>query len=256
MSDAAAALPRKQNRSSEELEMRALIVPRLRAQWPDARIVHELPLRYSTNRIDLAAIRPSEIIAVEIKSSRDTNERLEAQLRAFAPISSRIIVALAPKWNENLEGLTEKIAMRGGGLATQYTPRFTETQAIVNSVKRWHPWIETWTVDSAAGAVEVTDPLYSRANGQPWLAQMLHMLHVDELKMVAARHQVSAGIRPTHWTLYQQCSAMMTGREIVGSVCAMLRSRGAFGADSDPPVDASEWAAWKPRRPDAERLFA
>ena len=52
--------------------MRALIVPELRKRWPAARIVHELPLRYSTRRIDLAAITETEIISVEIKSSKGT----------------------------------------------------------------------------------------------------------------------------------------------------------------------------------------
>ena len=59
------------NRSSEELAMRDLVVPELRRRWPTARIIHELPTRYSSNRIDLAAVTESAIIGVEIKSSRD-----------------------------------------------------------------------------------------------------------------------------------------------------------------------------------------
>ena len=101
------------NRSSEELEMRALIVPELRKRYPSARIIHELPLRYSTNRIDLAAVTEDEIVTVEIKSSRDVVDRLERQLREFAPISSRLICALAPKWNEKLPYLVTESA-RGG----------------------------------------------------------------------------------------------------------------------------------------------
>jgi hypothetical protein len=88
------------NRSGEELAMRALIVPELRKRYPSARIIHELPLRYSSNRIDLAAVTETEIISVEIKSSRDSLDRLEGQLRAFQPISARIITALAPKMTD------------------------------------------------------------------------------------------------------------------------------------------------------------
>jgi hypothetical protein len=89
-------------RSDEELAMRALVVPKLRARWPEARIIHELPLRYSKRRIDLAAVTPTEIIAVEIKSSRDVMDRLEAQIRAFLPVSQLVMVCLAPVWNEQL----------------------------------------------------------------------------------------------------------------------------------------------------------
>ena len=96
------------NRSSEELAMRDLVVAELRRRWRSAQIIHELPLRYSAKRIDLAAITDAEIISVEIKSSRDVVDRLEAQVRAFLPISTRVIVALAPKWNEKLPLREEK----------------------------------------------------------------------------------------------------------------------------------------------------
>ena len=78
--------------------MRAIMAQHLRDMYPSARIIHELPLRYSSRRIDLAAVTRAGIVAVEIKSSRDTPERLEAQLRGFGPIVTKLIVALAPKW--------------------------------------------------------------------------------------------------------------------------------------------------------------
>jgi hypothetical protein len=222
----------KQNRSSEELEMRELIIPNLRAKYPGARIVHELPLRYSSNRIDLAAILPNEIISVEIKSSRDVADRLEAQLRAFLPISSRIIVALAPKWNEKLPTLEKPF--RGG---VHYSQQFTEVQQTIRDVG--HHCIETWTVNADAKTIEVTDGAYGW-NNRPWLARMLHMLHVSELERIATRHRVSFGKRTTHKYLYEECSDLMTGREIVAAVCDALRARDAFASGSDAPIIAGK----------------
>lgn len=216
-----------QNRSSEELAMRAIVVPELRRRWPDARIIHELSVRYSTNRIDLAAVTPDEIISVELKSSRDVCDRLEKQLRAFLPISSRVIVALAPKWNADLPMLKTD---RGNGI-TAYTRQFTEAQGIINSVGGH---TETWTVDADAGTLNVTQKCY-HAN-KPWPAKMLDVLHVSELIEIAASYGCGTGKRPVHAALVSSCADMMTGREIARSVCAALRVRNAFAAESDPPI--------------------
>lgn len=226
MSVAVAAKP--QYRSSEELEMRAIIVPELRKRFPAARIVHELPLRYSTNRIDLAAITEREIVSVEIKSSKDVSDRLEAQLRAFLPISMHMIVALAPKWNEQLPALEVKKPNY-----TSYTPQRTECQEIIERVGCHR--IAIWTVDAAAGSWEETRGSYVR-NFWPWHAKMLDMLHVAELVEVARQHRVSIAKRPAHDDIVTECVALMSGREISTAVCAALRARKAFGADSDPPM--------------------
>jgi hypothetical protein len=218
------------NRSSEELEMRALIVPELRKRWPGARIIHELPLRYSTNRIDLAAVTETEIVSVEIKSSRDVMDRLEAQLRAFHPISSRIIAALAPRWNLKLPMIETKL-----DFGTSFAPQYTETQQIIRKVGG----VEVWTVDSGAGSIEITDGGPYRAN-KPWLAQMLDMLHVSELVAIAERHHIAVAKRPVHLTLVTDLVDMLQGREVVKAVCQALRERNAFDKASDPPMVAGD----------------
>ncbi|MCK1503908.1 hypothetical protein [Bradyrhizobium sp. 18] len=226
MTDAIELAPRKQNRSSEELDMRALIVPELRKRWPGARIIHELPLRYSTNRIDLAAVTEAEIVSIEIKSSRDVMTRLEGQLRAFKPISSRIIAALAPCWNEQLPMIETKIRY-----GTCYSPQYTPTQELIHKIGG----IEVWTVGVTAGTVKVTDGGPYRAN-KPWLAQMLDMLHVSELEAIAHGHQIAVAKRPTHLTLVTDLVDMLQGREVVKAVCRALRSRNAFDKASDAPI--------------------
>lgn len=233
-----------QYRSSEELRMRELIVPRLRARWPSARIIHELPVRYSTNRIDLAAVTETDIIAVEIKSSKDVADRLEAQLRAFLPVASRMIVALAPCWNEKLPAKVETT-----GPYTRYVHPETEVQAIIS--RACGSLAETWTVDADAGSIEVTRDFHR--DNWPWTFQLLHILHVSELVAIASRHRCWQGKRPVHLDLVKACAEFMTGGEVRRAVCAALRARPAFGAASDQPIPPVPVASASPRNETLER---
>jgi hypothetical protein len=205
------------NRSAEELRMRELIVPKLRETWPSARVIHELPTRYSTNRIDLAAVTASEIVAVEIKSSRDVADRLEAQLRAFAPLCTRLVIALAPKW-------VAPDAADGGVR--------TKAQEAIGRCYESH--FSTWTVDAGAGTVKGGFDSWQRPN-HPWPARMLHILHVAELQSIAAGHRILTDKRANHWTLVRLCADLLTGREAVAAVCHALRTRNAFAAGTDAP---------------------
>ncbi|MTJ93865.1 MAG: hypothetical protein F8N36_13555 [Desulfovibrio sp.] len=241
MPDGTAELePRKQNRSAEELEMRALVAAELRKQYPAARIVHEMPLRYSTNRLDLAAITPSQIVAVEIKSSKDVLSRLEAQLRAFGPVCSKIIVALAPCWNEALPHIEEehppKTARDGQILSPgwkSYRQQYTEAQATIRDARQRFSWIETWTADAATGAIAVTEAGY-RENPWPWHGEMLHILRVSELREIAEQYGIAS--RTVHKELVMACCQNMTGQQIIAAVCRSLRLREGFAAGSDMPV--------------------
>jgi hypothetical protein len=223
--------PRPVNRSGEELAMRAIVVAALRREYPDARIIHELPLRYSTNRIDIAAVTHKEIISVEIKSSNDVIDRLERQVRTFAQISSRLIVALAPKWNVELP---PKRVTRAGSYDASVS-QYTETQDLLRKIGE--PHVETWTCDAATGLFERTNGGFSRFNPHPWSWRMLHLLHVAELWTVADRHKVPVfGRNPTHASYVESCSSYMSGRDVCRAVCRALRERAAFGAMSDPPI--------------------
>lgn len=224
----------KQNRSNEELEMRAVIVPELRRRWPGARIVHEFPLRYSENRIDIAAICEDKIISVEVKSSRDVADRLEQQLSAFLPVSWLVIAALAPKWNEKLPVREE--AFRGG---VAYVQQRTACQEVINRIRNSCYGLETWTVGTEPDAIEATDTAYS-FNATPWTSRMLDMLWVEELRAIADRHRIGYAKRPNHTDLKAACFELMTGREVVRTVCAALRGRAAFAEGSDPPVPRQE----------------
>jgi hypothetical protein len=220
------------NRSGEELAMRELCVAELRRQFPSARIVHELSLRYSSNRIDLAAILEDGIIAVEIKSSRDVADRLEKQLRSFQPICTRIIAALAPKWNEKRPSIATP--HKSGG--TSYVENLTEAQEAISRVDRWG--IGVWTVCHESGKIEVTNA--GSETRHLWSMHLLDILHVAELREIAARHRVPVPQPQRHWMLRDACAELMTGGEIRRAACQALRGRDAFAAGSDPPIVGTE----------------
>lgn len=217
----------KRNRSNEELRMRELVVAKLRQQFPSARIVHELPLRYSSNRIDLAAITETEIVSVEIKSSKDVADRLEKQVRSFLPVSSRVIVALAPKWNPDptLVWTDTKYGRHG---SYEYT-------AVQTLLRGLGGPIETWTVSAEAGTIKATDGEW-HDNRPGWALMMLDMLWREELLAIAGSHRICLPKRPTHMDARNACEELMTGREIRAAVCRALRRRSAFDKASDGPI--------------------
>lgn len=235
-------LPPRRYRSEEEGAMRCIVAAKLRDEYPGARIIHELPLRYSTNSIDMAAVTDSAIVAVEIKSSRDKLDRLERQLRAFAPICHRLIVALAPKWNEKLPAIE---AREKYGFS--YRTPLTEAQRIIAGVSE--SFIETWTVCASSSSVERTDGGYSR-NEHPWAFRALYILHVAELKQILVKRCISSGGRYTHDVMVHAICAQLPGLDVMRAVCAALRTRAAFDQASDPPISAPSAA------PQAEMTYA
>lgn len=229
MSEAAETVaPTRRFRSAEELAMREIVAADLRRRWPEARIIHELPLRYSSNSLDMAAVTQTEINAVEIKSSRDLMDRLEQQLRNFAPIVTRLIVALAPKWNEKLPSLKRPYRQ---GIA--YVPQLTEAQQLIAGVRETH--IETWTVCATAGTIERTEGGYA-VNVHPWSFRLLHILHVAELTEVALAHHVPGCHGRPHDVIARACASGMTGDQVKRAVCQALRARDRFAAGSDAPI--------------------
>jgi hypothetical protein len=219
------------NRSSEELRMRELIAPVLRAHWPEARIIHELPLRYSERRIDMAAVTRNDIFAVEIKSSRDVLDRLEEQLRRFAPICSAIFVALAPCHRDDEDRIDFSAAPRRRARTQKL-----RASEIIREANRGYDRIETWTVDVEAGLVD-RGSYWPSYRARPWPAQMLQMLHRDELLQIAGRRRLVASERgATHDFLVELCNNRLTSLGIRADVCAALRARDAFDRASDAPI--------------------
>ena len=218
------------NRSSEELQMRDIVAARLRELWPDARIIHELPLRYSQNRIDVAAVTPDALAVVEIKSSKDDTSRLRAQLRGFEPISTYMICAVAPShWAPATQ---EVKALKGGGTQYRYTP--CETKRIIQDEVGYRCGV--WLV--SPGEPIVLEHDHYPARHKACVSRLLDLLHVSELVAIADRHKIQTAKRPNHLDLTNLLNDHLTGATARRECYAALRSRNAFDKASDAPQAA------------------
>ncbi len=199
------------NRSSEELAMRDALDAWGRTRWPDARVVHELVT--GACRIDMAFVSPDHLVGVEIKSSRDTLDRLKAQEEAFAACIPELWVALAPKWQgkSNEAGYHTGVVIVADG-RVDHTIRFRSGSGHDYAFER--------------------KPDLNRALTVP----MLDLLWRNELHAIAAR--VGAWKpkgTPARPVLIGAIARALTGDQIVAEVCRELRARDAFWR-SDPPV--------------------
>lgn len=234
----------RRNRSDEEIAMRRLIEPKLREYYPGARIIHELPLRYSSNVIDMAAVTKDLLIAVEIKSSKDVIARLRKQLTQFRYVAHGLIFAPAPKHHvkttrhivDYADGTSEELGMlqapdRGRVvMRRQHVPVRSEAVLIAEEIDG----VMVWVTDVSQSLI-VTP--WTPALSLPWPAKQLDMLHNEELLIVAKQYQAFLGKRPTHDALVRACVRVMPQPQIDAAVCWALRTRNAFDPMSDPPLD-------------------
>jgi len=227
--------------SSDEREIREAVVTRLRAIMPGARIVHELNVAgQGSNRIDVAAVGERVIVAVEIKSEKDTLTRLSHQLEAFGACAHHVIVAAHIKhfkayrdrnWRADVpDGYAldhEPFAGRGwwNHLGAVWPYPAAEGHQFISHDARSVPWNlpDRFIAWADIGGIR-----------QPRAAAMLDMLWRDELAAEAGRHGIGSTSRTTHPQLVSSMVWAMTGREIATAVCRQLRGR-RF-AEADHPI--------------------
>jgi hypothetical protein len=204
------------NRSSAELAMRDAVERWGRARWPDARVVHELVT--SECRIDMAFVRPSDLIGVEIKSDRDVLDRLDKQLATFREHMPEVWVMVGPKWKDKAREWYSGVAVIEDGDVAMHWPAIDPAK----------PW----------SAFPVQPP------GRRWdiYPRMLRLLWAQEARNIAARKQISHTRRSTLGRLLPELAALLTGREIITEVCTELRARDAFWK-ADPPIAPMRRAA-------------
>lgn len=186
------------NRSSEELEMRDFIEVWGRARWPDARVFHELVV--GECRVDVAFIRPNDLIGVEIKSSKDVLTRLEKQARVFHDHLPEFWIAIAPKWKDHKD-----------------KPYF-QNEIVVG---------DTGVVPHGYGY-----RCPPRRNGLCY-ATMLNLIWADEARAIASRKGCLSNKWQTLTSLMPELALRLTGAEILEEVCRELRGRPTkFKADA------------------------
>jgi len=187
--------------SQAERDMRDLVVRRLRELRPEARIIHEVNCGGSGSpRIDVVAVSPEELIGVEIKSERDSLDRLEHQVGHFRE-RFHLVLCLHD-------------VHRKGPL--YYRARGDEMWRYpVESPKEWK--LHRFARIPASGA------------------NLLWMLWHDELVDVSRRAEISVPARAGRKKMIVALTLDLTGRRIHREVCRCLRRR-RF-AEADPPIE-------------------
>lgn len=211
--------------SPAEREMRDEVANHLRRELPGYRIVHELVMGY-TARADLVAIGRDRIIAVELKSSRDTLKRAEKQVVAFRALSHATVLVLDQKF-------FDRRPYRNGEARCA-------APSVAGRPEIWHYPRPAPDADYYGGAgmyqwIVPRPP--AGPQRQPCAFDFLGLLWRSELVAEAERHGIAA---PRNLNMSKITAAMvwqMTGREIAEAVCRQLRAR-RF-PEADPPLSAA-----------------
>lgn len=219
--------------SAAEERIRAKVEAALRRRAPNARIIHELVLVQGGVRIDLAAVEPGRLIFAEIKSEKDTLNRLQEQVRSATSIGAETWLCLAEKWRPTID------AMKGRDASTERVP------LIVKGVQYGHTYKSTpnpgYIPQLAACEIryETDDGLTPLDGHATWFERhrrinpytLLNMLWAEELRQLAG-----CGSRANRDLCINTAADALTGRQVREGVCAALRAR-AFPR-ADPAVAA------------------
>jgi hypothetical protein len=207
-------------RSAAEAEVRDAVVARLRQLRPDARIMHEVNASSFANRIDVLAVSPAEIIAVEVKSAKDKLDRLPDQLTAMRGCAHHVIAALHEKFARVVETRWQPDFERDGQGYARFGPEGlggTTTWLFPEMRVRWRE-----------PAASITTPLPPAAVDMLWREELRAMCHAFGLP-ASSRLAMPALVATLRWNL--------TGRQVTQGICATLRARQCIEAD-----DAVEWS--------------
>lgn len=223
-------------KSSDETEIRTAVVERLRELMPSARIVHELNVAGTgTNRIDVAAITKSAIVAVEIKSKKDTLKRLDEQWKAFSECCHFVVVAAHEKHFREYRHHGQRDDLPGE-LRLDH-PVFLSSYSKANRVWRYpkpaNPSRDGGGFRYPNGEKWFFEPLIETQH-QPRAASMLGLLWAEELRDECSTHRLSCSSRSTRPDMIRDMVWHLTGKEICHAVCRQLRQR--HFAEADAPI--------------------
>jgi len=215
-------------RSSAEGEIRDAVIEHLRQHRPGCRVIHEINVGDLGHRIDVLAVSPSELIAVEIKSERDTLTRLQDQVKAFERCAHHTIVALHERF------LVERTTNRSCAHVERRGTYFMhEPPRVIGASELWvyprrrralpgcHDFLERWRMPNIA-------------TQQSCPSESLGMLWCDELMTLCRKFRVSIGARSRKNEMRAALLWHCTGREITQGICAALMARQC--TEADPPI--------------------
>lgn len=191
--------------SREEGEMRAAVEAWGRAKWPGCRVMHEL--RVGGCRADLAFVTLDHIALVEIKSSKDTLDRLAEQLRQYFRAAPEVWIAIAPKWTGHLSDFdyrTGVIVVANG-----------EVSEIISKSTNWE--------QRRSAKIE---PLC--------IPDRLRLLLRPELLAILRRREVPFKSRIYAHNAAAMIALKLTGEQLIYEVCRELRARKTGWAADEP----------------------
>lgn len=218
-------------RSAAEQEIRDAVVERLRKLRPRARICHEVNVNGQwSNRIDLLAVDEAELIAVELKSEKDTLKRANDQIAAMKLVAHHTILALHEC--HLVESETNQHAAHYSKLDRKYWMRH-----IPDDVKiRWDTiaWVypEYERCPHGYGNVGMwrePERCYERALPH----DAINMLWREELLELCGKLRISVGKRPNMTEMIRALRWHANGRELTAGICSALRRR-KFAEADDP----------------------
>lgn len=224
-------------RSPAEAEIREAVVAFLRQQRPNARIIHEINTSLGGTRIDVLAVDRAEIIAVEIKSSKDKLDRLRDQMQGMNGVAHHSIAVLHEKFLSEEYSTNSSAAHheRNGAYYMMGLPGdFRHMRGIWIYPQRSRSLLPNGR-DGYARWPEI-----SLALQEPLPAKALWMLWKDELLDLCRGLSIQAGKRPSCASLINALRWNATGRDLTLGICRALRSRECIEAD---PAIVEGWAA-------------
>lgn len=204
-------------RSEAEKEVRDAAVARIRSIRPNARIIHEIS-NGGSNRFDVVAVSPQEIIAIEVKSEKDTLDLLPAQVEAMRRAAHTVITAMHDC--HRLEVPAERAGdyVRDGQHYRRVLPFYVGGLVWVYPENLKDRWLEPRQL-----VQQVLPP------------DALHMIWKDELLRICAEAGISANTRTTCSEMRRAIAWNLTGRQITVAICNALRARACI--EADPPIE-------------------
>lgn len=219
------------HRSEAEAEVRLAVVERLRVIRPAARIIHEIKATDLGNRIDVLAVSDAEIIAVEIKSKKDTLKRLPKQIEAMKGCAHHVIAALHEKFLRPTKTWQGNHHFEKDGEFFTHVP----PDEAVGSEPWIYPEIERGgKFDHLA---RWSEPKLAPQQALPENA--LDILWRGELLALCHHLGLSLPRRPTMDVMKTALRWNCSGGEITKGICIALRARDCI--EADPALQ------WEPR---------
>jgi hypothetical protein len=224
--------------SEAEERIRTKVEAALRAEHPDARIVHELNTEQMGVRLDLASVRANALAMIEIKSERDVLKRLQSQLAAALKVTGDVRVYAAEKHRAALLSASREHKLDADGKTIMVWSEdgrrgsYIPNPDFIRETRRARILIET---DDGFELLEPTHGGWWPRLVMEHIADpraLFEMLWAEEMRVALNDANLGAPPRASRGIMKRLALDHMTGSQIRAAVCRALRSRPFARADA------------------------